>query len=480
MPKSNTGYRKTDTEEILEDEFRTVLATVDRQGRRKWVYVDIPKGFWRRLKRYSAIFLIGIYLVTPFISIGGEPLLRIDIPDRRYVFFGYTFWPQDMFYGLLFFLIFLFSTILAVSLVGRVFCGWLCPHNVFLEMVFRPIEVWLEGRAARRRHNDKIKPGGAWRGRKILKYVLYVLICGALANTATAIFVDKSAFLYGFLINPIDHPAAAMFFAFFFGACLFNFLWFREQTCTIVCPYGRLQAALLDPHSLTVAYDPNRGEPRGKLHQGETFDGRGDCIDCYRCVSVCPTGIDIRNGIQLECINCTACIDACDDVMDRVGRPKGLIRFSSENELAGQPRKVLRGRNLVYGLVLTVLCTVLIVLLLNRQPIEINLLRETIPAQEIAATDDEPAKVIKVVNFAIVNKTAEPQTVRVWVEAGSGIALGTGEQILALPPQAHIEDRAFVHVPATAFEQDQQIFRLYIGNEAVERMIPIALQRPGP
>ncbi|MHC5066946.1 MAG: 4Fe-4S binding protein [Planctomycetota bacterium] len=273
------------------DDFRSALATVDRKGRRTYVFADIAGGLWRRRRQALALLLISFYLALPFVRIGGEPLLLINIPDRRYILLGYAFWPQDFVYALLLLLLAVVATLLMVALCGRVFCGWLCPHNVFLEMVFRPIEQALEGRGHRRRRQDSQPLTGSLALRKCLKWGLYLLISGALANTACALFIGTDDFIAGLVVDPFKHPSAAVLFAVMFVINAANFGWLREQTCTVLCPYGRIQAGLLDQHTLGVAYDQARGEPRGKAGKAE-----GACVDCNRCVQVCPTGIDIRNA----------------------------------------------------------------------------------------------------------------------------------------------------------------------------------------
>ena len=279
-----------------------------------------------------------MYLGLPWLRINGKEAFRINFQDQHLTLLGTDFLPSDIPIFFVLALLGVLATLLAVALFGRVFCGWLCPHNVFLESVFRPLEQLLEGPAHRRKRQHQ-QPTFKLRTRQTLKWLGYIACCGAMANAGVAVFLGTDIFYAGVFIHPMHNPGAMVFFSLLFLACLFNFSWFREQTCTLVCPYGRLQAGMLDDESLIVAYDPQRGEPRGK-------PGRvsGDCVDCARCIQVCPTGIDIRNGTQLECIHCTACIDACDTVMQKLKRPTGLIRYTSEKELAGGKRRWLRPR----------------------------------------------------------------------------------------------------------------------------------------
>ncbi len=367
----------------MPNDFRSVLASVDRDGHRHWVVALIRWGRWRWLRLGLALPLIAFYLIAPLLTVGGRPALRLDLAERRFYLLGQVFWPQDFSYFVLMLLIGLVGTLLAVSLLGRVFCGWFCPHNVFLEMVFRPLEQLVGGRPGG-------KPGGL---RRILTWGGFLLVAGALANAGTAFFTGPDAFSHGVLLDWRNHHYATGFWAVLAAAVLFNFTWFREQTCTIVCPYGRFQSAMLDPHSLLPAYDVRRGEPRGHVSrpeagkQGSGVGGQGsgvvsppaaagDCIDCGLCVRVCPTAIDIRNGNQLECTHCAACIDACDQVMAKVGRKPGLIRYDSEEGLAGRARRILRPRTLLYTLVLTGLCTALCLRLAGREQVLVSPLRQ--------------------------------------------------------------------------------------------------------
>lgn len=379
----------------LDDDYRSVLASVDRSGRRKWVYAAIVPGVWRRRRTILSTVLIVFYLALPFLTIGGEPVLRFDLVNKHYIVLGHTFWPQDFFFLLLALLMVVFTTLLLVSLFGRVFCGWICPHNVFLEGVFRRIETWCEGPAHKRRLADTKKP---WPfgliARKAIKWICYLLVVGAMANTATALFIGPGDFIGGVLVDGTKHPTAATFFVVFFGLNLFNFAWFREQTCLILCPYGRLQSALTDDDTLVIGYDAGRGEPRGSV----STPGAGDCVDCLRCVEVCPTAIDIREGLQLECIGCANCIDACDDVMTRVGRPIGLIRYDSLSGLAGRPKRLARPRVALYAVILVALLGATALAAARRRPFEATLIRQVGAPYVVDAGHYRNQYVVHVVN----------------------------------------------------------------------------------
>ncbi len=449
------------------DDFRSVLASVDRDGRRRWLHVHLIGGLWRRRRAVLAVLLIAFYLSLPFLTVGGHPFFRLDLPQRTFWIAGQAFMPQDLWYFLILLLILGFTTLLAVATLGRVLCGWMCPHNVFLEMVYRPIERLCQGpagrRAARKERRDPARIPGL-----IATWLLYALVGGILANTMTAIFVGTDGWRWGFLIDPVAHPAGAVFFAVVFALIWFDFAWFREQTCTIVCPYGRIQAVLLDPHSQVVAYDARRGEPRGHVQArvADTADAaaaapesaaKGDCIDCKLCVAVCPTGIDIRNGNQLECIHCTACIDACDGVMTRLGRPKGLVRYASEAELSGLKRRLIRPRTIAYAAILLILCTVAVVRIGGRQELNAVLLRSTIPPAAIS-DDQGRAWVRNVIQLSLINHASLPQRAHLTIPAIPDARIVSRHQEVDLPAHERHAEPVVIDLPADRFAgQDLEV-----------------------
>ncbi len=427
-------------------DYRSVMASVDRDGRRKWIYAAIVPGVWRRRRTIVSTLLILFYLALPFLTIGGEPVLRFDLIQKCYIVMGFTFWPQDFFFLLLAVLAFFMFTLLLVSLLGRVFCGWLCPHNVFLEGIFRRVETWWEGPAHKRRLADQRHP---WPlplvGRKIGKWLCYLLVVGAMANTATALFIGPDDFLGGIVVDPLKHPTAAVFFAVFFAINLLNFAWFREQMCTIVCPYGRWQAAMLDADTIGVTYDFVRGEPRGK--KGTVT---GDCVDCFQCVQVCPTGIDIRDGNQLECIHCTACIDACDAVMMKLDRPKGLIRYTSENAVQGKPLRLLRPRGAIYAAALSAIIVIGGVRLNTRTDILATRLRDT-DTPTLEKGPEGQAMVQQQIHLALLNRSRQPRQVTISVPQSLNAELFLQHTLLAIAPNERQEQTAIVRIPTTAF-----------------------------
>ena len=461
------------------EDFRSVLASVDRRGRRRWIYAATVAGAWRRRRTVVSTVLILFYAALPFLTIAGEPWLRFDLPRQHIIILGRVFWPQDFFVLLLGVLAAICATLLLVSLFGRVFCGWLCPHNVFLEMVYRRIETWCEGPAHRRAIQDGRTP---WPpgliARKGAKWLLWIAVTGGLANATTALFVGTESFRLGLFIDPAAQPTAATFFAVAFALILFNFAWFREQTCTIVCPYGRLQAALIDRDTLVVAYDAKRGEPRGRKDTTT-----GDCVDCKACVAVCPTGIDIRNGIQLECINCTACIDACDQVMHRLSRPPGLIRYTSENALEGKPLRLLRPRAAIYAAAMVALATIAIAIVAVRPLLLVTRLRDT--AVPLVETDTRGRETVRsLVNLSLVNRDRHPRTVVSALPAELDAELITQFAALRLEPNQRREQTLIVRVPRARFPDQpftphRIITRLAVSDDRGGRTeIPLTLEAP--
>lgn len=326
-----------------------VLSTLKRDGTRRWLRPKLSKGRWWHARRVVAYVLMVIFVVVPYLRVAGKPLIQLDITARQFTIFGYTFLPTDTLLLALVMLAAFITIVFVTAVTGRAWCGWACPQTVYMEYLFRPIDRLFEGTAGK--GGQPKRPMSA--PRQIARFALYILLSMFLAHTFLAYFVGTDQLSQWIRSSPFEHPVAFLVMAATTGLLAYDFFYFREQTCLIACPYGRLQSVMLDPQSLIVAYDYNRGEPRKK---GKHFpgDNAGDCVDCNQCVVVCPTGIDIRDGLQMECINCTQCIDACDDVMDKVGYPRGLIRYTSEDALEHKPPRLLRARTIAYGLILTV------------------------------------------------------------------------------------------------------------------------------
>ena len=329
---------------------RDSVTTIREDGSRPFMFPADTRGRFTLARRISAYVLIVFYLSLPWIKINGYPAIFLDVSERRFHLFGLTFAAQDMW--LLFFVItgLGFCLFFVTSLLGRVWCGWACPQTVFLEHIFRRIEVWIEGDGLARRALDAAPLSAGKIGKRVFKHTIYILVSVVLTHLFLAYFVSVPE-VWDMVRNaPSEHWSTFVFMMAYTGLTYFIFCWFREQVCIVICPYGRIQSALTDDNTVTVGYDTLRGEPRGKAGT----EGVGDCVACNKCVQVCPTGIDIRQGLQLECVGCTACIDACDDVMTRLNRPLGLIRYASQNSLQKKPTRWVRPRTVLYAILLAV------------------------------------------------------------------------------------------------------------------------------
>jgi len=407
--------------------FRDRIATVDERGGRIWVHPKRVKGRFMNRRTALSLVLLSFLFAGPWIRIGGEPLLLLNIVERRFVLLGQTFWPQD---GFLFALAMVtgFVLIIVFTVVfGRIFCGWICPQTVFLEFVFRPIERWIEGDRAARMRRD----AGPWNadkvGRKGLKWAVYFGVSFAIANTFLAYIIGSEALLRIQREPPGEHLAGLSALLLFTTVFFWVFARMREQVCTTICPYGRLQGVLVDRDTVNVAYDFVRGEPRRPLREG----GGGDCVDCSLCLQVCPTGIDIRNGLQLECVHCTACIDACDGVMDKLGRPRGLIRYASENSIArGEPFR-WTGRARAYTAVLVALLGVLGALIFLRDEVQLEVYRTAGQVYQV----DAAGEVSNLYRFTLLNKTHDSLLVEIWPEDDRFRVVPVGDRVETTTPR---------------------------------------------
>jgi cytochrome c oxidase accessory protein FixG len=409
----------------MDESFRDSIATIDEKGKRVWMFPQQPSGRYYNLRTLFTFFYLAVFFTLPFIYVDGHPLFEFNVIERRFIFFGVIFWPQDFFIFVIGMLTFMVFIIVFTVAFGRVFCGWACPQTVFLEMVFRRIEYWIDGDFNQQKKLRKM----AWTTEKIrkrvLKHSIYFLIAFLIANTFLAYIIS-----YKELFRIIGEPLSMHFGGFvailiFTGVFYGVFAWFREQACLIVCPYGRMQGVLLDKHSIVVAYDYVRGEPRGKFKKNEEKP-RGDCVDCFHCVNVCPTGIDIRHGTQLECVNCTACIDACDHVMEKLDKPKGLIRYASESDIREGNRTRITPRKIGYSIVLTLLTGVLVTLLLTRSDMETTVLR----AQGQIFQRQPDHRISNLYNLKLVNKTTNDIPVTLKLESHIGEIKLVGDPIL--------------------------------------------------
>ncbi|MFN4123802.1 MAG: cytochrome c oxidase accessory protein CcoG [Flavobacteriales bacterium] len=395
-------------EPLKDESFRDSITTIDKKGKRAWIYAMKPKGKFYNLRTYASIVYLIVFFSLPFIKINGEPIILLNVLERKFIILGFLFRPQDFFLFMLSMLTFLVFIVLFTAIFGRLFCGWACPQTVFMEMVFRKIEYWIEGDANKQRAL-KAMP---WNREKIIKRVtkasIFFIVSFIIANTFLAYIISKDK-LFQMIAEPMSmHLGSFMALLLFTGVFFFVFYWFREQVCLVVCPYGRLQGVLLDKNSIVVAYDYVRGEPRGHLKKNETRS-LGDCVDCAMCVKVCPTGIDIRNGTQLECVNCTACIDACNNVMDKVGLPTGLIRYASEANIAKGEKLKVTPRIIGYSVVLLALIVSLGFGFTKRGDFDATILRTPGMLYHLEGENH----ISNLYNIKIVNKTRKEYDARI-------------------------------------------------------------------
>jgi cytochrome c oxidase accessory protein FixG len=435
--------------------FRDSLRTIDSEGNRNWVYAEIMDGLWRRRRQALAVGLLAFFAACPWITVHGHPLMQVDVFSRKLILFGTVFWAHEL--GI--FITAVLGVIIGVYALtawgGRVFCGWFCPHSTWLEMIFRPIEQLIEGRANLRRQRDEQSVSGAKILRKTAKWAAFAVVSLLMAANCVGWVVSGHSLLEAFR-DPSQHVAMFLAIAGVGGAFLFDFGWFREQTCLIVCPYGRLQGVLLDPKTLIVGYDQKRGEPRGRLGT----EGAGDCVACTRCVQVCPTGIDIRDGLQLECIGCTACIDACDDMMLKVGKEKGLIRYTTEAELSGE-KPTLHWRPILYMAFAFILVAVSVARVAMRTDYDVTLMR-----QGMANFTVSGGVVQNYLTLRVDNKTRDSLTFHIVSETpGVDIYVPVMDQTTAAGSQP-TEIGLFVRIPQSSFHDGSSPVKLRV--EAVQ------------
>lgn len=401
------------------------VTTINSDGSRPFLFPADVHGAYTRFRKVSAIFLIAFYLVLPWVHVGGYPAVFLDVAQRRFHLFGWTFAAQDLW--LTFFLItgLGFSLFFITALLGRIWCGYACPHTVFLDHVYRRIERWIDGDAVARRTLAAAPLGPVKLAKRTLKHALYIVVSLAITHLFLAYFVSLRELWSMMQEQPAEHWSAFLFVFVFAGILYFNFAWFREQLCIVICPYGRLQSALIDDHSLVIGYDARRGEPRGKVGT----PGAADCVACNRCVHVCPTGIDIRQGLQLECIGCTACIDACDEVMTRLNRPKGLIRYDSQHAFAGGKTRWLRPRTLFYGFLLAVGAAVAGWAVSTIRPAALGVTRMTGAPYFVDAGTVRNQFLVR-----LINKRTDPVSFKVELKAGATVhQVGLTEPV-TVPP----------------------------------------------
>lgn len=426
-----------------------VLSTLNADGSRRWLLPRTVHGRLWRARVAVAWGLIALFTLLPWVRIADRPPIHLDVVARRFIFFGAVFNPTDTLPLALLILALFAAIFLLTAIVGRVWCGWACPQTIYLEFVYRPIERLCLGRAWGRK-GAKVP---AWR--LFAMYALFVVISAHLANTFLAYFVGTDRLVGWTLRSPVAHPTAFAIFAVTTGLMLFDFGYFREQLCTLACPYGRFQSVLLDRDSLVVGYDRARGEPRGPIRRGQPR-AKGDCVDCSLCVQVCPTGIDIRNGLQMECINCTQCIDACNGVMAKVGREPGLIRYSSQRRFEGTPGVRFRTRLVVYPLLFLAFGGAFVTLLATRADATVVQMRT--PGVTFRQRDD--GAIESPLRLRVENRLGTRRNFRI-ESLDSAVALVGGTEV-AVGAQDSVEVSLTTAVPRDGFAHGHRTFEVRV------------------
>ena len=441
------------------------LFSINPDGSRNAIHPADVRGRFQLVKHALWLVLIAVYLVVPWLRIDGIPVLLIDLPARHFYLLGQTFNAQDFWYAFFFISGLGFTLFVVAGLYGRLWCGYACPQTVFLEGVFRRIERWIEGPAAARAKLDKAPLRGAKLVRRGIKMVVFFAIAGVITHSFLGYFMRVEELVDAVTSSPAQSPVAFVFVLVATLILFVNFTWFREQLCIVICPYGRLQGALYDADTILVGYDEKRGEPRGVAGT----QGAGDCVDCYRCVSVCPTGIDIRNGSQLECVGCANCIDACDEVMTKIGRPKGLVRYDSQRGFETGKRRFFRGRVVLYAVLLLLGLGVMSFAVTKRHPFEANLQRAAGMPYVL-----EGDRVHNIFDLYLINKRSGTRDFELVAKQPT-----TGEVLIAMP-KVSLESLRDVHIPVhvfvdrAAFERGMVVEIEVTCEEGEQRLVRVA------
>ncbi|EWH15077.1 cytochrome c oxidase accessory protein CcoG [Cellulophaga geojensis KL-A] len=455
-----------------DEKFRDSIGTIDTDGKRAWVFPKKPSGKFYNYRKIVSYTLLLFLLVSPFIKIKSNQFILFNVIDRRFNIFGFPFWPQDFHLVVISMIIGVVFIALFTVAFGRIFCGWMCPQTIFLEMVFRRIEYWIEGDRGAQMRLDKQKWDAVKIRKRVTKWIIFFVISFIIANVFLAYLIGSDTLIKYITDGPLLHTSTMISLLIFTAVFYFVFAWFREQVCIIACPYGRMQGVLLDNKSIVVAYDHKRGEGengRKKFRKNEdrTALGHGDCIDCAQCVNVCPTGIDIRNGTQLECVNCTACIDECNTIMEKVNLPKGLIRYASEDNIEKKTKFKFTPRLKGYSAVLIILIGLLIGMLFLRNDLEANILR--LPGQ--LYEHKEGNIISNVYTFKLVNKTTEDVTdVSFKLLSHKGTIKLVTHKNFNVPAQELAEGTLFIEINNAALNGDKDKLKIgvYSNNKLVE------------
>lgn len=447
------------------DNFRDRITTVEDDGSRKWIFAKKPHGKFYNLRTITSIVYLIIFFGLPWIQYEGSPFFMLNVVQRKFIIFGLHFGVQDLIVFGLAMLTGVVFIVLFTVVFGRLFCGWACPQTIFMEMVFRKIEYWIEGDMQQQRNLAKSEWTTQKITKRVIKYVVFFLISFLIANTFLAYIIGLPE-LKKIITEPISQHIIGFFSIFLFTGVFFAvYAFLREQICLVACPYGRLQGVMLDKNSIVVAYDYVRGEPRGKVTKDEEVK-HGDCIDCKACVHVCPTGIDIRNGTQLECVNCTACIDACDDIMIKIDKPKGLIRYASDNNISKGTKLKFSGRIAAYTGVLLLLLVLLTYTFVSHSVVDASILRT--PGQFYQENPD--GTISNLYNFKVANKKNKPMEIKFLLDHHDGSIKIIGQENIIIPAGEEHQGQLFIIMPQSAkMEKNQKLkIKLLDNNKEIE------------
>lgn len=455
-----------------QDNFRDTIATINEEGKRAWIFPKKPSGKLYEYRKYASYFLLVFLFAAPFLKVNGNQFLMFNVLERRFNVFGFLFWPQDFYLFVISMLIGVVFVALFTVAFGRIFCGWMCPQTIFMEMVFRRIEYWIDGDRGAQIKLDRQKWNAEKIRKRVIKWIAFFMISFLIANVFLAYLIGSDRLIRYIYEGPLAHLSTMVSLLIFTAVFYFVFAWFREQVCIIACPYGRMQSVLLDNKSIVVAYDHKRGEAengRKKWRKDEDREalGHGDCIDCFQCVNVCPTGIDIRNGTQLECVNCTACIDECDTIMEKVKLPKGLIRYASEDEIVKKEKFKFTPRLKGYTAVLVILTGILIGMLFLRTDLEANILR--LPGQ--LYEHKEGNIISNVYTYKLVNKTSKDiNDIHFALVSHKGTIKLVREGDFSVKAQQLSEGTLFIEINNAAIKSDKEKLKIevYSGDTLIE------------
>lgn len=444
-----------------EEIFRDRIATVDEKGKRIWIFPKKPFGSYFNKRKVVSYSLIALLFILPFIKVEGEPFMMFNVIERKFIIFGNIFWPQDFYIFALALIIAVVFIIFFTIIFGRIFCGWFCPQTLFMEMVFRRIEYWIDGDFTHQKKLDKQPWNKEKIFKRVLKHTIFAIISFVVANLFLSYIISVDE-LWKIIREPVSqHIGGFTALMAFTAAFYYVFARLREQVCTTICPYGRLQSVLLDENSMVIAYDYKRGEGRAKFRKNEDREeaGKGDCVDCNQCVFVCPTGIDIRNGTQLECVNCTACIDACDNIMEGVGLEKGLIRYVSENGIKKGKNFEWTGRVKAYSALLVILFMLMLSLLITRNDFETKIMRQRGTTFQIT----QDGQVSNIFEVYVMNKTRKAYDIELKLQGDHG-TIDVAVKELKLQPEKELKERFVIKIPYEQVADKEVIYIDIYGN----------------